>query len=254
MTYNKLLEKFSTHSGKLMAAVKDLPEMQGEGNKRHLLTSIHKLNIDINSKYVALVNIKDDLKKVVVFLRRIPNKKFYEENEISELDYVKYHLEVFFHKVATGSDLLKLLVNVVFELDIPNRSCNMKSLQKKLPEKHHQSFLKLIDAYDETFKSIKFFRHKSSHEGKFYDDEFDRLYMFDDLYRNSKKFDLETESLIVLMPEFLLEFKIKELRKDKIKWITDAIDAYEKYIDKIIENSLYIYFTEYKAWVEEKPD
>ena len=56
------------------------------------------------------------------------------------------------------------------------------------------------------------------------------------------------------MSEGYLEFKIKELRKDKIGWITDAIDAYEKYIDKIIENSIYIYFTKYKSWVEEIPD
>ena len=117
MTNFELLKKFATHSGQLMAAVKDLPEMKGEGNKRHLLTSIHKLNIDINSKFVALDKIMGDLEKVAVFLRRIPTKKFYEENKISELDYVKYHLEVFFHKVSTGSDLLKLLVNVVFELN-----------------------------------------------------------------------------------------------------------------------------------------
>ena len=254
MTYFELLKKFSIHSGQLTAAVKDLPSMQGEGNKRHLLTSIHKLNIDINSKYVELVNIKDDLKKVVIFLRRFPTKKFYEENEIGELDYVKYHLEVFFHKVATGSDLLKLLVNVVFELDIPNRSCTMNNLQKKLPEEYHQSFLKLIDAYDETFKTIKFFRNKNSHEGKFYDDEFDRLSMFDMLNRNSKKFNIEREPLDMIMSEGYLEFKIKELRKDKIGWITDAIDAYEKYIDKIIENSIYIYFTKYKSWAEEIPN
>ena len=237
-----------------MASVKDLPEMQGEGNKRHLLTSIHKLNIDINSKFVALDNVMGDLEKVAVFLRRIPDKRFYEENEISELDYVKYHLEVFFHKVATGSDLLKLLVNVVFELNIPNRSCNMKNLQKKLPDEHHKGFIKLIDAYDKTFKTIKFFRNKSSHEGKFYDNEFERLAMFDNLYRNSKKFDTETDSLEIIMPVGYLDFKIKELRKDKIKWITDAIDAYEKYIDKIMENSIYIYFTKYKSWLEEIPD
>lgn len=254
MTYFELLKKFTKHSGDLMAAVKDLPEMQGEGNKRHLLTSIHKLNIDINSKFGALNDIMGDLEKAAVFLRRIQDKKFYEKNKISELDYVKYHLEVFFHKVATGSDLLKLLVNVVFELDIPNRSCNMKSLQKKLPEKHHQGFLKLIEAYDKTFETIKFFRNKSSHEGKFYDEEFDRLNMIDGLYRNSKKFEMETQSLSDVMPEFLLEFKIKNLRKEKIGLIVSAIDTYEKYIDKIIENSIYIYFQKYKSWVEEIPE
>ena len=254
MTYLKLLKAFGEHSGQLMGAVKDLPEMQGEGNKRHLLTSIHKLNIDINSKYVELINIKDDLKKVVIFLRRIPSKKFYEENEISELYYVKYHLEVFFHKVATGSDLLKLLVNVLFELNIENRNCNMDKLKKKLPDEHHQNFIKLIEAYDKTFETIKFLRNKNSHEAKFYDDEFERLAMIDNLYRNSKKFDMETESLNLIMPVGYLEFKIKEWRKGKVEWITEAINAYEKYIDKIIENSVYIYFQKYKSWVEEKTD
>ena len=130
----------------------------------------------------------------------------------------------------------------------------MANLKRKLPEEHHQSFLKLIDAYDETFKTIKFFRNKSSHEAKFYDDEFERLAMFDNLYRNSKKFHMDTDSLEMIMPVGYLQVRIKELRKDKIKWIVDAIDAYEKYIDKIIENSIYIYFTKYKYWVEEIPE
>lgn len=223
--------------------------MQVEGNKRHLLIPIHRLNIDINSKFVELSNIKDDLKKVIIFLLRIPTKKFYEENEISELDYVKYHLEVFFHKVATGSDLLKLLVNVLFDLKIDNRKCNLINLKKNLSEQHHQGFIDLIEAYDETFETIKFFRNKSSHEAKFYDDEFERLAMFDNLYRNSKKFDIETETLNQIMPVGYLEFKIKELRKGKIEWITEAINSYEMFIDKIIENSIYVYFKKYKEWI-----
>lgn len=250
MTYTKLLKRFAEHSGQLMSAVKDLPEMQVEGNKRHLLTPIHRLNIDINSKFVEVSNIKDDLKRVIIFLRRIPTKKFYEENEISELDYVKYHLEVFFHKVATGSDLLKLLVNVLFELKIDNRKCNLRNLKKNLSEQHHKGFINLIEAYDETFERIKFFRNKSSHEAKFYDDEFERLAMFDNLYRDSKKFDIETETLNQIMPVGYLEFKIKELRMGKIEWIAEAINSYEIFIDKIIENSIYVYFKKYKEWLE----
>lgn len=253
MTNLKLLLAYAKHSGQLLSNVRYLPEIQGEGNNRQHFTSIQKLNIDISSKFADLANIKDDLKKVVIFLRRMPSKKFYEENEISELDYVKYHLEVFFHKVATGSDILKLLVNVVFELEVPNKNCNMKILQKKVPEEYHQSFLKLIDAYDETFKTIKFFRNKSSHEAKFYDDEFQRLANYDFLYRSSKKLDMEMEALNLIIPVEFLEFEIKALRKVKIEWITEAINAYEKYIDKIIENSIYFYFEKYKSWEGEIP-
>jgi len=152
-------------------------------------------------------------------------------------------------KVATGADLLKLLVNVLFELKIDNHNCNIRNLKKNLSEEHYQGFLKLIDAYDKTFKTIKFFRNKSSHEAKFYDDEFERLAMFDNLYRSSKKFEIETESIRLIMPKGYLEFKIKELRTEKIEWITEAINAYEIYIDKIIENSIYIYFKKYREWL-----
>mgnify|MGYP000110685324 CR=1 FL=1 len=81
MNYFELLKKFSEHSGQLMAEVKDLPSMQGAGNKRHLLTSIHKLNIDLNTKFVELDRIKSDLNKVTVFLKRFPTRKYYEENK-----------------------------------------------------------------------------------------------------------------------------------------------------------------------------
>ena len=250
MNYFELLKKFGEHSGQLMAEVKDLPSMQGEGNKRHLLTSTHRLNIDLNTKFVELNRIKSDINKVVVFLKRFPTRKFYEENEITELDYIKYHLEVFFHKVATGSDLLKLLVNVLFELNIANKQCNTKKLKEKIPNKYINPFIGLIEAYDESFKNIKFFRHKNSHEAKFYDDKFDRLEMYDRLYRNSKKFDLSIKEFQIIMPEGYLDFSIKELRKDKIEWVKNAIDVYETYIDKIIESSIYVYFEKYKLWLE----
>ncbi len=228
MNYFILLKKFGEHSGQLMAEVKDLPSMQGAGNKRHLLTSIHKLNIDLNTKFVELDRIKSDLNKVTVFLKRFPTRKYYEENEITELDYIRYHLEVFFHKVATGSDLMKLLVNVLFELNITNKQCNLKKLKEKVPNKYINPFIGLIEAYDETFKSIRFFRNKNSHEAKFYDKEFERLEMFDRLYRNSKKFDLSIKQII--MPEGYLEFSIKEFRKDKTKWVEEAMKMYELYI------------------------
>ena len=52
------------------------------------------------------------------------------------------------------------------------------------------------------------------------------------------------------MPEGYLDFSIKELRKDKIEWVKNAIDVYETYIDKIIESSIYVYFEKYKLWLE----
>lgn len=250
MTYFELLKKFTQHSGDLMDAVKDLPEIQGVGNKRHLLTSIHQLNLDINSKFVELNSIKDDLRKIIVFLRRIPFKNFYAENDISELDYIKYHLEVFFHKVSTGSDLLKLLVNVLFDLQIENRKCNIPNLRKKIPTKYDKSFLQLIEAYDDTFKGVKYFRNKNSHEAKFYDEEHSNLDLYDNLYRQSKKFELETDSLRFIMPECVLEFRTKEFRKDKIRWIQDALVSYETYTNKIIENAIWVYFHKYKEWLE----
>lgn len=250
MNYFELLKKFGEHSGQLMIDVKDLPVMQGEGNKRHLLTSIHRLNIDLNTKFVELSNIKSDLRKVVVFLKRFPTRNYYEENEITELDYIKFHIEVFFHKVATGSDLLKLLVNVLFELNIDNKQCNTKKLKEKIPNKYINPFIGLIEAYDESFRQIKFLRHKNSHEAKFYDKEFERLEMFYTLYKNSEKYDLSIIELQIMMPERLLEFKIKELRRNRMRWVEEAIIVYETYIDKIMENSINIYFEKYKLWLE----
>lgn len=248
MTFFQLFKKFGDHSGYLMAGVVELQKIRGEENIRDLLTPIQRLNIDLTAKIAELNNIKEDLHKVIIFLKRFPLKKYYEENDIFELDYIKYHLEVFFHKVATGSDLLKLLVNVVFDLGIDNKRCKLKILKEKIPNEYEQQFIKLIEAYDDTFKSIKSFRHKNSHEAKFYDEKYDRLKLFDTLYRNSIKFGLNIDDIRILMPEGYLEFSIKELRKDRIKWVEEAMEMYELYIDKIIENSIYVYFEKYKLF------
>ena len=66
----------------------------------------------------------------------------------------------------------------------------------------------------------------------------------------SEKFDLSIKEFQIIMPEGYLDFSIKELRKDKIEWVKNAIDVYETYIDKIIESSIYVYFEKYKLWLE----
>jgi hypothetical protein len=61
--------------------------------------------LDNSEKYVSRVSkINGDLRRVFeqinsvrIFVRRFPNKRFYAQNGIGELDYIQYHTESLIH-------------------------------------------------------------------------------------------------------------------------------------------------------------
>lgn len=196
--------------------------------------------LDNSEKYVSRVSkINGDLRRVFeqinsvrIFVRRFPNKKFYYENGIGELDYIQYHTECLIHKVHTILEIMKLTINEVYCLEVPKKECNWNTLTSKLNK--NTPCLKIIDVYYKVFNDFIESRHINTHRGIYNDDEKETIEMDYglDLYQISYNLNYDLgEDFKNQFPKFMIEFKIKELRKNRVKLINET----EKNINDLLK-------------------
>ena len=110
---------------------------------------------------------------VKTFLRRFPFKKFYFQNEINNLNYIQYHTEPFIHKVNTIKEIMLLLINEVYVLEVAKEDCSWKKLSNKIDNQNES--MRLIDSFYSTFKTFIELRNLNSHRGIFADSEKDEI-------------------------------------------------------------------------------
>lgn len=201
-------------------------------NNFHLLDKSEKYVSNVNKVNRDLRCVFEQINSVRVFIRRFPNKKFYYENGIGELEYIQYHTESLIHKVHTILEIMKLIVNEVYCLEIPKKDCNWNALTSKLNKNTH--CLKVIDIYYKVFNDFIESRHINTHRGIYKDDEKEKIEMDYglDLYKISYNINYDLgEDFKNIFPKFMIEFKIKELRKDRIKLVTET----EKNINDLLK-------------------
>ena len=221
----KLLD--NSFSRKLSAdnyeALTDLQKREGfdlNQNNHHLLNENEKYVYRITKLHNNLIETIEQLEFIIIFLRRYPNKDFYSKNNIDQLNYIQYHTETLLFKVHTVQEIMKLLVNEVYNLGLKPKLCSWKTLVSKLGKSN--SSLKVIDKYYHIFENLIESRHLNSHRGIFEDKEQDKINLdFGySVYKLYNRLDMLTDSdFIKAFPKFLIDFKIKEHKKKRIELV-----------------------------------
>ena len=119
----------------------------------NLLSKKGKYFLEILNLYSRLNKLLDDLNFVEVFITSYKDKEIYKESEINEIKYINYHLEVFYHKISTILDVIKLFVSHVFELEIPPEKCKWEKIKEKKSDIDSNAY-DLMERYHKSFKSI----------------------------------------------------------------------------------------------------
>lgn len=196
----------------------------------HLLSERGRYVISVFRYYNRIISIAEDLDKVQVFLRRFPNSIYLKENEINQLSYTQYHIEVAIHKVHTILELKKLMINEVFELGLSERDCSWELIKDK-PEIKGGKIYRILNAYYATFKQLINARHLNTHRGIFKDLEKDDLEVKLSFYEEFEKYDIEIDDEMKrAIPKFILDWKVKEFRKGKINLVKESKKIIEVYV------------------------
>lgn len=210
------------------------PEYDVMKNNFHLLTERGQYTMKVFNLYNRILDLITDLRSIEIFLKRFPLSKFYEKNEIDILSYLKYHTEVFYHKIATILDILKLMVNEVYELNIPEENCSWDNLKKRLDVAKTPELL-IIESYYKSFKHIISARHLNTHQAYYYDKDTDDMRAPLLLYKNREMFDSEVDdNFRKFYPEGLLKFRIREFRKKRLEYIKNGNNVADEYSNMFV--------------------
>ena len=217
-----------------------------EKNNHHLLSKDAKKASSI-SKYANILNdLINDLKKTQIFIRRYPLKKFYKENEINELDYIKYHYEVFLHKVHTILEIKKLAINKYYNIGLKEKDCTWKNL-KNQPKIQKSPLKQIIENYFTSFEHLIEHRNLNTHRAIFVDEQNENLSTDLMLYENAEKYGIELDKQILkFKPKFLIEHKIGIYKKEKLNYINSGIETAEYYVKEFNYYSILIFMNSLK--------
>ena len=211
----ELFKDFFEIVHRTMEEVRIHPEYSLSKNNHHLFSPEGKYANRVFGIYSKITEIKEDLRKI----------------EISHLDYIKYHTEVFYHKSNTLLDLFKLFTNEVYELGYSEKRCTCGNLMKSKVVKDSLS-IKVIEYYHKSFEHIIKARNLNTHRGIFKDSEKDDIEAPMMIYKNSEKFNMELgDDFRKMMPKFLLEYKLKKYKNERLLYIKSGNNAAEQYIN-----------------------
>lgn len=100
------------------------------------------------------------------FILRRPTLKYLDKNEeMTIIDYYKYHYDVVIHKLNTLRDLSFKLINIVFNLNLKDKDCNWTHIRKKSKNITIPGVLDTQVLYYNLMINIESERNESSHNG-----------------------------------------------------------------------------------------
>lgn len=228
----ELKKLFLKYIEKTINKAKNHPQYRINENNYRLLSEDAKMALSVLHYINNLKDLVSDLKKTQIFIRRFPNKEYLLENDIDQLSYLKYHYEVFIHKIHTILEVKKLAINDFYKIGLREKDCNWLNLknQSAITDKPVK---KIIENYFKSFEHIILQRNLNTHRAYYGDTKNEELSLDYSIHRNSEKLNYDLgEEYNKIMPKTFLNILIKDYRKEKIEYIKNGTDIAEYYVNQ----------------------
>lgn len=195
-------------------------------NNNHLLSKKGKYLFEILSLYGRSNKLLDDLNMIEVFISTNPDLEIYKGSKINEINFINYHLEVFYHKISTILDIMKLFISHVFELGICPKECNYNNLKDR-KEDIDKNVFDVIDRYYDSFELIIKIRNLNTHRSINVNPSGNQIASLLFLKENSVPINIESECYISNMH---VDSIIETHKSKKVEYIRNAKEIANKYV------------------------
>jgi len=204
------------------------------GNNYHLLNKVEQYQSEAFRIQSSLSKTADTLSHIRIFMGRYPFKKYYLQHGISQLEYIQYHSEALFNKIHAIREIMRLLINHIYQLRLPERNCSYSNLIHKIGR--DCAPLQIYDLHTRTFEKLIDLRHVHAHGGQWTDKERDEINTYDGLafYKFEAQGFPMSDELKALLPLRYVEFKITEYRKKRLELLDQAIAENGKLLQKFL--------------------
>ncbi|MGN8068417.1 Cthe_2314 family HEPN domain-containing protein [Mucilaginibacter sp. 22184] len=214
--------------------------VQGSNNY-NLLDEDEKYTSRIFRIQSALTKTSEQLHHVRKYINRYPFRSYYLSKGISQLEYIQYHIEALYHKVHTIHEIMLLMINEVYGLNLPETKCRWSVIIKKISST--EAPLVNVHAYFKTFENLIGLRHLNSHRGYYEDEEKDKIDLYYGLFfykeeANGFKIDDEFKKLF---PPALTRYKLRQYKKEKVELVDVVIRESEKHLHNFLGSLLPTY-------------
>jgi|GEM_PF-6100567 hypothetical protein len=197
-----------------------------------------EIYIETSFKYHScILQTCDQLERITVFLKRF-DKKFFSSNNITQSDFIQYHLEMYLSKLYTLFDLLLKYTNIVFQLNIKPSKCSYQIIKQKLITQ--KETLRILDNIHCNLKDGQFIRNQLIHENLLQKQgSFDRLSSEELLWCQYDKLDINPDiSNEYLRPKHIVDFLLKRERTKIINLIQSNNAILNEYINIFNDNMI----------------
>ena len=240
LSETKFMKKIGGIASKIILKQIELVDSKIQ-NKENLVEEEQDFYVkSVFQKAMNILNTYEQLEFIPVFVRRFPSQKYYNDNEINHPKYLQYHIENHFLKITTILDQSIILVSEIFRLGTPPKSTSLNQLKRNRFTKGSEP-IKLLRDFEKEIQDIKTVRNLIIHRGEFSDSEIDEIGM---CFFISKKLNNKQP-----FPEFYLEHKMREIVKNKDKFLIKNNKVIHKFLTKLfllLDNEFKIKFEEMK--------
>lgn len=181
-----------------------------------------------------LNDISNDLERCIIYMEHLYNPELYNKYSISPIDNLKYHTEVFIHKITTIREIMFQAVNQIYELELNEIECTSWKIISKRMQNKNMKILDIIDQYFNLFKTHIDLRNFNSHQS------------YDILGFNP-----------ILNIEFQLFYSgqlenLDEKTKDEVGVLQTKTVKWTKYYKKFADQKIKAFFEESSAYILNK--
>ncbi|WP_425449852.1 Cthe_2314 family HEPN domain-containing protein [Dethiothermospora halolimnae] len=128
----------------------------------------------------------ETMRMICSLIEKIPSKDFFDEREILEDEYLKYHIENYLGCIFSMLDKLSKLLNGIYELGIKDFHCSFIKIIKYHLKSLPQDIQFILCDLNVKTKKLRKYRNHIVHKGEFNDEEW---FMFSGLSFLSRKSD-----------------------------------------------------------------
>ena len=192
-----------------------------------------------------LLEICTQLDFIPIYLRRFPLKKYYNQNGIDQLSHLKYHLEVYVHKLHTVLEIMRLLVNEIFSYNLHPKECSWKKLIQQSGFRTTDTF-SILDSYHKIFEDFIKTRHLNTHRGIFKDSDYSKLKSALLYYNLPEEYGFSKKELNEFYPKYLLDSNIKLYRQKRLTLVLDSNKIAFDYVKRFFDSLSKTYIAKWK--------
>lgn len=186
-------------------------------NNYHLLTDNEKY---ITGLFKIISNMDTCLFSIessCLFMRRFYGKEYYKKHKINVIDYSLYHYDVLCYKISTLKDLYFKIINHLYELNLIEKKCNWKNIEKCKSEINNPFLFSLLMDNFQYLNTIDKRRNKSAHEGIMEHKAFEDISPYVTFTMYADQMPAHISQDLIITRGSLLDWKLQESRKKLFK-------------------------------------